>query len=257
MKRAVFNAQNQIPQERLRRIIWQQQQANPATIDPFVAQHNFELFGYTDLRSWFGPHYVRLAAQVILLGAEAAEQQHLTVTDQEALADLLARAARCWKLMGQPQASLDPAALRSWLRQLTQQTGLSEADLISLWRRILLFRRWTCSHRQRWSLDASAPIAFGAFANAAKQVRLLTLDESLYIGNLPDWEHFETYCRIVSKDASTSSALPRDFYSANELLARAPQLLQANCRVQQNIISRDQLKAQISAKEVFAVAIRG
>lgn len=250
-KRALFQAQSQFPQERLRRIIWQQQQANPAQIDPLVAERDFELFGYGELRSWFGPHFLRMAAQVILLGSETAQQQGLFVTDREARVDLLARAALCWKLMEPSQPPLEPQALNTWLQQLCRQVNLTEVEATSLWRHILLFRRWVCSHRQRWSLDASAPIALEAFASQAKQVRLLTLHESLQVSDQQTWEHFETYCRAVSKDAATSSELPHQFYSAEELRARAPQFVQAKCRVRYTAISRDQLRAQIPAKEVL------
>ncbi len=78
VKRDLYLAQSELPAEQLRRAI--QEQSSARNIDAGINAGDLELFGHGDYRAWFGPNFMRLAAQVILLGAEEAKNIGIEVS---------------------------------------------------------------------------------------------------------------------------------------------------------------------------------
>ncbi len=147
--------------------------------------------------------------------------------------------------------ALTPMKFAQIYRYCQQLTNLSEKDLVTCWRHILLFRHFVSARQQSWGLDSSLPLALDDFAKREKRALFYTFDDSLKIDTPNLWEQFEIYCRLVARDALTCQGLPEQFKEPSQLWEVAPQLLQSPCRASRIAVSRSQLRADISQRRVM------
>lgn len=249
MKKEMVLEQNRLSPGQLHHAILQQSELS--NIDPELTPSELDLLGHRDLSSWFGENFLRLAAQVVLLGAEEAENSGIVVTCQETKADLLATAARLQRQLNFEQnRQVTSQEMVQFYRQCVQLTGLTEKQLTDCWRRILLFRHHVLKYQQGWGLDASLPLALDDFSRTSKRAVFYTLDDSFLINSPEQWEQFEVYCRVVANDALLTQELPRQFKEPHRLWAIAPQLLQTPCRIDCIKVSKSKLRAGFSLRQV-------
>lgn len=250
-KKELFLVKSALPSEQLRQLIWMQQgRTEPAKFDRQIATTNLEVLGNSDVGSWFGSHFLRLCAQIITIGAEEAKSAGLKVSKREAKADLLAKVVHQQRKKDALGAK-DRKEVAAQYASCLETAQMSESELLDCYQRILLFRRWIWAHCQRWSVDASIPLAFDRFARASRNVQLFTLDESFALKDFEDWAHFEMYCRAVSENGDTAFAWPKRFKPIEQLWRDAPELLEAQCRVRQVLVTGNQLRATFTSRDVL------
>ncbi len=245
----LYQLQNQLPAEWLRRILMmQEQQYNWLRPDPRLRQGDMALFGFHSLTDWFGKNFVDLTAEFIHNAALAAEEKGYKATIAEAKADLQRNFSEAVKKL---QAAKVPVEL-SYKDQL-RILGMDETEAATVWRKILLFRRYFADLGNSVFLDRMAHSEFSSVAGETAVVDLYHWPSILTFKNAYNLFAFQTYLKSVSiPEKGDVLALPKVFLSVQEIEKKAPELLTVPYKAKVFAVDKREIAVKAPLKEVWA-----
>jgi hypothetical protein len=245
----LYLLQDQLPSEWLRRILMmQEQQYHWLHADPRLREGDFSLFGFHSVTDWFGKNFVDLTAEFIHNAAITAEEKGYKVTLKEAKADLQ-------RNFGEALRKIEAAKIEAKLNYKDQLRvlGLTETEAATLWRKVLLFRRYFADLGNSVFLDKLAHTEFSAVAGEKAVVDVYQWPSILKFHTAYNLYAFETYLKkVAAGDRKESLALPLTFKSIEEVEKGAPELVATRYRAKVFAIDKREIALKAPLKDVWA-----
>ncbi len=250
----LFRAERAFPSIYLKQILlYQQKQYSWLEPDITLEGRPLSLFGYTNLEDWFGPSFTKNAVIAVMNIARIAENEGLTVSYDEAKA-FLYNTAR--KYVEQVTHGRDRSiSVDSVISQSLVAYGIDEHEAVSLIRDTLLFKR-ALNEIPSHVIAAQKPFdSFLRFASQDVQLTTYALPSYLSAQSLRDLVKIQTWINAVApKEALGDSGLqlPKDFYSAQEVIKAYPELVQKRFLVSITSLTEDDLLSHVRLKDIWS-----
>jgi len=242
----LYQLQSALPAEWLRRVLaMYEQQYNWIRPDARLRQDDLALFGFHSLSDWFGKDFVDLMAQFIHNASIAAEQRGYKVSLDEAKGDLRRNYSESIEKL---QAAKWPVEL-SYQDQL-RLLGVDEEEAASLWREVLLFRRYFQDLGEAAFLDRLPYTEFSALAEEKATVDLYQWPASLRMTTATDLYSFQTYVKAIAP-AAKNELLPSVLYSVAEVAKNCPELVGVGYKANVYAVDKREASLRASLKEVW------
>jgi len=245
----LYQLQDQLPSEWLRRIlVMQEQQYHWLHADPRLREGDFSLFGFHSVADWFGKNFVDLTAEFIHNAAIAAEEKGYRVTLKEAKADL-------HRNFGEALRKIESAKIEAKLNYKDQLRvlGLTETEAATLWRKVLLFRRYFADLGNSVFLDRLAHTEFSIVAGEKAVVDVYQWPSILKFRTAYNLYAFETYLKkVTAGERKESLALPTTFKSIQEVEKGAPELVATHYRAKVFAVDKREIALKAPLKDVWA-----
>jgi GcvH upstream region-like protein len=238
------------PKEAMQQVLHFQEQRAGVPKDPRLAEIELSLFGFKNVKDWFGDRFIHLASQFILNVSSLAEQKKYQITKQEVQTDLLQNVYKGYKQLSQNK-SLEPSQAMQYFQRELQVLGLNEADVINAWRHVMLFRRLVSDTSGSVFNDPLAQKQFHLFADQSIEVELYELPSYLRLKDFSSLLKLQVYLEAVSLEQLKSLNLPLEFASLDSIEAKQPALVQKKVEVRLSSINIEELAAQISLKSTW------
>ena len=238
------------PKEAMQQVLHFQEQRLGVPKDPRLAEIELSLFGFKNVKDWFGDRFIHLASQFILNVSSLAEQKKYQISKQEVQTDLLQNIYKGYKQLSQNKP-LDPIQAMQYYQQELQVLGLTEVDVINAWRHVMLFRRLVLDTSGSVFNDPLAQKQFHLFADQSVEVELYELPSYLRLKDFSSLLKLQVYSEAVSLKQPKSLSLPLEFASLDSIEVRQPELVQRKVEVRLSSINIEELAAQISLKSTW------
>lgn len=238
------------PKEAMQQVLHFQEQKAGIPKDPRLAEIELSLFGFKNVKDWFGDRFIHLASQFILNVSSLAEQKKYQITKQEAQTDLLQNIYKGYKQLSQNK-SLEPGQAMQYFQRELQVLGLNEADVVNAWRHVMLFRRLVLDTSGSVFNDPLAQKQFHLFADQSVEVELYELPSYLRLNDFSALLKLQIYLEAVSFEQPKDLNLPLEFASLDDIEAREPALVQKKVEVRLSSVNIEELAAQISLKSTW------
>jgi hypothetical protein len=243
----LYQLQSAFPAEALRRVLLMtQQQYNWLRADQRLRQDDMGLFGFHSLSDWFGKDFVDLIAEFIHNAAILAKEKGYKVSLEEAKGDLRRNFTESVQRL---QAAKWPVELdyKGQLRIL----GMDEAEAASVWRKVLLFRRYFQDLGESAFIDRLPYTEFSTVAQEKATVDLYQWPLSLRMTSAVDLYAFQTYLKAVTPKSDLAS-LPSSAYSVVEVEKKTPELVGTEYKAKVLVVDKREASLKASLKEVWA-----
>lgn len=215
---------------------------------------DLSLFGYRNLIDWFGKEYMDLAAMTIFNTAAFAVKQGYKVTREETLSDIMFRlkSAIQSKQGQQPTQQEASQTLTSRYKQTLAQLGLDEDTLLSIWQKMLLFKRVIEDiHGAAW--PETSPIQnFFNFSTEYASIELFQLPSSFVFSQEKQWEAFNFYLdECYKKETAHTVKLLQQPLAIENIEQKIPELICQQYTLMMNSVDYKDLEAKISLKQLW------
>ncbi len=250
-KANLYLAEQQFPPQLLQRVLgFQLQQLKNIPPDQKLLKGDLHLFGYKEIRDWFGTKFVDGVATVIFQGAAYARQQGYKISRQEVLSDLLCKSEEAYQaLKGRLEGQV--ANSTQLYHRALQAMQLDEATLISLWEDILLFRRLLDDVGGSALADTFALDKFYSYANESVDVTLFHLPSQFQLKSFEDLQKFELYLEASTPYTLNDFTLPTVELTVEEVMKKEPSLVVRNYELEIASLTSSDLSATISVKKTW------
>lgn len=250
----LYLAEKRFPSPLLKRVLhYQEKQQTWVTPDENLDRQDLSLFGYHIVEDWFGPRFVKIAAQYIINSAIVAKQQGYEVSQSEAAADLVRNAEFSFQ-QNKSSAHLAVKNSQEYFNEQLRRMGFDQTKAIKLWQKVLLFRRLFHDAGSSMFVD---PNTFTAFVDYAKEPfggEIYQLPKDLQLADYRALQKFELYLSAVaerSKNETASLALPQKFLSAEAVAKKTPELVQKRYRLLLTELDVKPLATKVSLPEMW------
>jgi GcvH upstream region-like protein len=250
----LFLGEKSFPQHTLRQVLsYQEKQYSWLNPDPNLERNDLSLFGYHTTEDWFGPRFIRIAAEFIINSAKVAEQRGYRVSKAEALADLTQNANQSYKQnLDNPQLGVTSST--EYFREQLRRMGLDQSRAVKIWQNVLLSRRL---FQDAGHSVFTSPELFSEFTNYAKESvhgDLYQLPKELKLADYQALQKFELYLdAIASRTPEEKNALtmPNKTYSTAEIAKAHPELVQKRYLLEIAQIDKNALLPKAGIKETW------
>ncbi len=256
---AAFNArvklylgEKKLPSSYLRQYLrYQEKQYSWLSPDPNLDRTDLSLFGYHTLEDWFGPSFVRLAAEFIINSAKTAEMQGYSVPMDEAIADLNRNALISFQQNAQ-SPNLGVTNSLEYFNEQLRIMGMDQRMAGKLWQNVMLFRRLFQDGGNAIFVDPSLFTGFTKYTNESVAGEIYQLPKELRLTDYKALQKFEFYNSAVAKvDTKQPLALPTTFMSPAEVKKNYPELVQKRYLLSIVGIDKSSLLSKVSLKETW------
>lgn len=222
-KVALYLEERKFPAPFLRQVLmYQQGQYEWIVQDPALQQKDLSLFGYHTLEDWFGPHFLRLCAQVVMHSAKVAEAKGFKITEQEALQDLFFNAEMSFLQMQKMESPhLDVRNVHEYFQEQLRLLGIDQKMAAKIWRQVMLFRLLASGPREAVLVDPLVVGDLHNFAGKNVEVQLYQMKAPFRFAKEQELQKFDTYLSLVA-EREDPLVLPEKFKSVEEV---APELV--------------------------------
>lgn len=238
------------PKEAMQQVLHFQEQRAGISKDPRLAERELSLFGFKNVKDWFGDRFIHLASQFILNVSSLAEQKKYQITKQEVQTDLLQNIYKGYKQLAQNK-TLEPQQAMQYFQRELQVLGLNETDVINAWRHVMLFRRLVLDTSGSVFNDPLAQKQFHLFADQSVEVELYELPPSLRLNDFSSLLKLQVYLEAVSLEKPKNLDLPLEFAALDSIESRQPELVQKKVEARLSSLNLEELAAQISLKSTW------
>ncbi|HAB98474.1 MAG TPA: hypothetical protein DCE71_01470, partial [Parachlamydiales bacterium] len=229
----LYLEQKKLSPEVVRRILmYQMGQYSSIRPDLAVQHEDFSLFGYHNLREWFGDMWIEKTAEFIWNAAITAQEKGFSVTAQEAKADLLFHIEQIRQKYPQAEISLHDQAGR---------LGMTEKETLDTWQKVMLFRRYLNSVGEAVLLDHLLSKDLGDYAQQTVVADVYSLPDSLVLNTAEDLFSLQYYLDTVAIPEKDKLSLPTSLKPSQEVLKKAPQFVETVYAADVARISRGEL----------------
>ncbi len=247
----LYLAERHFPAPVLAQVLRYQEREYPnLPADPRLQREELSLFGYHTAQDWFGSQFVECAAQFILNTAAYAKMQGYSVTQEEALADLLIKSVKNFQAMkdlpGMPMKS--GYELFQHYQKVHQ---VDEVTLVKMWQQIMLFRRLFQDVGGAALVDAQGMQQFFSQAKEYAAIELFQMPSEYRFQNAQELKMFEKYLAAVASERSSSLELPEEWDSIERIEACAPELVGKRYRLNVATVTKKSLQAKVTVKETW------
>ncbi|MBA2727335.1 MAG: hypothetical protein H0U49_04080 [Parachlamydiaceae bacterium] len=256
---ATFNArvklylgEKRLPASYLRQYLrFQEKQYSWLVPDPNLDRIDLSLFGYHTLDDWFGPSFVRLAAEFIINSAKTAELQGYSVPMDEAIADLNRNAALSFK-QNVNSPNLGVTNSQEYLNEQLRLMGMDQRMAAKVWQNVMLFRRLFQDGGNAIFVDPSTFTAFTNYAKESVTGELYQLPKELRLGDYRTLQKLEFYNGAVAKsDVKQPLSLPTTFLNPAEVKKNYPELVQKRYLLKIVALDKNSLVSKVGLKETW------
>lgn len=212
---------------------------------------SLSLFGHHSFEDWFGSRFSDILGKFVLNTAELAEKRGYKVSQKEARADfmLMCYNATRMKAMGKEVAAHEAT---EYMRYLLLTAGVDESRAVQLWRKVMLVHRFFQDMQQGVLLDSIPYEQFSSFADAKASVEVYQLPEILRLKDFQSMLKVQYYLEAVSpKGKQSIGDLPRQFYSAEEVEKKHPELVTSMYELEVAKVTEDDIVSRLSLRETW------
>jgi hypothetical protein len=239
----LYLEQKKLSPEVVRRILmYQMGQYSSIRMDRSVQHQDFSLFGYRNLREWFGDKWIEKAAEFVWNSALVAEEKGFTVTKDEAKADLLLRLEETSQKRPQMQISLQTQA---------QRLGMTEKEAVETWQKVMLFRRYMNSVGETVLLDHVLSKDLADYAQQIVLADVYSLPDVLVLKTADDFFALQYYFDTIMMPEKDRLSLPTSTQAVEEVAKEAPQFVETLFEAEVSRISRGELALRAGLKDVL------
>lgn len=217
--------------------------------DPNLNPQRLNLFGYHSLEDWFGEKLIQKASEFIFEVNAIAKQQGYRLTDQEAEQDLIQQNQINFsriKALGVEDFQNSDDYFNAKLRHL----GMNRVQLISLWKELLIFRRFFQESGNAAILDSLAFSKFEQVATEKIRANQYTLPPSLHSASFEDLMKMEVYLEALGKPLNQLS-LNFKRKECEEVAASYPQLVETPYQLQYKEINLTSAALSIRVQDIW------
>lgn len=246
---ACYTAQAAFPPHLLHQMLfYREQQSEGVRPDPGLPRAPVSLFGFQTIEDWFGRQFVERVATVILNGACMARAEGYTATAEEARADLISNVALGMKSLSEGKQP-DPKEVQKVYALQLRQMGLSEGEVVSLWREVLCFDRMLQEVGDAVFLDRMALDQFREFASPDASVVTYSLPPVLQFNSFRQMLKFQCYKELISD--GDLLALPISLRDPQKVMDGHPDLVFKRFDVAIASVEKAEVAARISLRQTW------
>ncbi|GAB4190830.1 MAG: hypothetical protein Tsb0015_12390 [Simkaniaceae bacterium] len=246
----IYVDHSRIQPEMVRKILYyQQNQGGRIERDPRLETEDFSLFHAHSLEDWFGRRFLELCCQFIHNSALYAKQSGYQVTAAEARAELLQNGYQALSEMTGGK-DLNHEDFSNYSSRILYALGLSEKEAVDIWQKVMLMRRMLQDVAGSAVMDNSLWNDYFSYVNEEVNVDVYKLPEELVLQRFWDLLELQTYLEGVSKNADLAS-LPKDHLPLQEIIKKAPELVQQRYLVKMSQTSLKEVAQRIGLKEMW------
>ncbi|MGD2169152.1 MAG: hypothetical protein PVI40_02795 [Chlamydiota bacterium] len=210
--------------------------------DPFLEQKDFHLFGFKKGSDWFGKSFIDLVAQVIINVSDMVEKDKMGTSYNEAKADLQKTFVSNLKR----KAQVDESKLADYYARQLSQIGMNEKQVVTLWQKICNFRKYFNSLQNSVLMDQTMwPCEMANYS-----VEKSFLPSYLQFTSFKQLLEFDLYLMLVSNSKGTLLP-PKEFLKLDEIVKRAPELVERTFQLKVKEVTQKSLKASIPTKQMW------
>ena len=247
----LFLAERRFPAPALRQVLKYQEKQYPwVSEDPIMDRTDLSLFGYHTTDDWFGPRFMRLAAQFVINSAKIAEQKGYVVTKEEALADLIENSQTSFQQNLQ-NPNLGVANHSEYFSEQLRRLGMDQKRAVKVWQQVLLFRRLFQDVGNSVVVSPFSYQKFADYANEYASGDLYQVPESLRLGTFQDLQKFEMYLKAVTNSSQDSLVIPTQYKPVSEVKSSYPELVQRRYELEIRESSKQLLQTRVGVKETW------
>lgn len=243
--------EKRIPAPMLRQILaYQEKQYNWVSHDPALDRTDLSLFGYHTLEDWFGPRFLRLAAQYIINASKIAEERGYKVSKDEAMADLMYNASVSFE-QNAKSPYLGVSSSTQYFDEQLRRMRMDKTTAVRLWRQVMLARRLFHDMGSSTIVDPATFKPFATFAGETTEGMVYQLPEALRIGDSESLQKFEAYTEAIAKSKKGPLELPKEIKSADEVAKTNPELVQQRYALEIAEVRKTNLQTRVGVKETW------
>ncbi|MBM3201864.1 MAG: hypothetical protein FJZ56_05595 [Chlamydiae bacterium] len=255
---SLYMGQCAFPPSSSRRLLsyLQQQYRHIAAIDPYVQSGDLALFYAKTAEDWFGGEFIDTLAHFIHHASVYAKTQGYKVSKEEAKASLMKIALENFKMISGEEGLKQDDFVKYFQRSL-QMLQMDEKSAVAVWQKVLLARRMFSDVGHNVFIDKTLYEQFHQFASRSVYLDLYSMQPSLELKGDEDLEKFEIYTKSIAKGKTDPLGVPSVFASAEEVMKKAPELVQKRFLVEVAAINRSDVESKISLRELMNWQLEG
>ncbi|QVL57443.1 MAG: hypothetical protein KFB93_08725 [Simkaniaceae bacterium] len=218
--------------------------------DPALPRANLNLFQCRGTEDWFGSRFLELSAQFIINAAAYAKQQGYKVTYEEARVDLIRKGYESLQIQMRKSDVSQEEVGNLWQQQLSS-LGMREKEIITLWQKVMLFRRLFDDVGGAVFVDPHVYQTFYGFASKTAEVDLYHLPEALELKDFSALMKLEYYLDQVTSNRKNGLILPQNFVSTSEVEKKCPELVEQRFLIEVAEVQKSEVSLNVSIKEMW------
>lgn len=248
----LYLQQYQFPASALKRwVVFQQRQQPEIPFDERLYHDDLALFGFHSSSDWFSQEYLELISQFILNSSLLAEKEGYVVTFEEARKNLWTNFHSYMQSAFSNEKFTEENLGTIFDRQLAL-LGMDEKKTVSLWRKILLFRKWIDGKAAGAQLDPLPTDEFSSFANQKYTVESYNLPKTIQLKNLNDLFLFHTYLKAVFPARENLLDIPNSPLPVEQIKKEHPSLIKKKSVLDIAQVTKEEVALRVKVKELWA-----
>ncbi len=247
----LFLAQRDFPPSLLAQVIhYQEKNSSKLGYDSKLSPEQLALFGYKDLKEWFGEAFMQATAEVIIQTAAVARKEGYTLSRDEMYADILSKSDKAFQAMrGHIQLPIENG--EELFKIYLRENGWDELSFLKIWEDITLFKRLIGEVSHGIVGDTLAWDAFYEYANEGVTLELVQMPPEWRFHTYEDLVNGETYFEIVGEKRENIWELPSAYARIEEIEKRAPELIGRTYTLEVAEIKKEALQGKVTTKEMW------
>ncbi|AAF39395.2 hypothetical protein C6H88_02870 [Chlamydia muridarum str. Nigg] len=197
----LFLEEKKFPHYVLRQMLEYRRQMFNLPVDGSLAQgRDLRLFGYRNIKDWFGDRYVSAVTEAVLRFIDEQKKNIAMPSLKEAQQDFYDKAQQAFlRLSRHAEFNL---TLDQLVSSFYSFMGVEEAEFIRMYREILLYKRALLALEGAVAFDFYPLQKFFSMGKDTVSVEMFHLPETLVFKDKEDLEAFETYLSLVAAPSS-------------------------------------------------------
>ncbi len=251
---ALFLMERQFPSSLMRQVLrYQEKQYSWLAPDRNLDYTDLSLFGYHTVEDWFGPRFIRLAAEFIMNAAVIAEQKGYEVSKADAIADLIRNADLSFKQNAR-NPNVGVATGQEYYNEQLHRLGMDQNTAAKVWGQVMLFRRLFQDMGNSVFVDPYTFKTLDAYAFESVDGELFRLPKDVRLTSFRALQKFEIYLDAISKRSDAEKAklsLPTEFLSAADISKKTPELVERSYLLEIAQTDKKAIESNISVKDTW------
>lgn len=249
---SLYLMERQFPSQILRQVLrYQEKQNNYVSPDRNLDYADLSLYGYHTIEDWFGPRFLRLAAQFIMNSAIVAEQKGYHVSKADAMADLMRNADISFQ-QNSRNPNIGVATSQEYFNEQLRRLGMDQNGAANVWRQVMLFRRLFQDMGNSVFVDPFSYEQINSYALESADGELFRLPKELRLNNFQALQKFEVYLDAVTKrsdDEKAKLAIPSTFLTPAQVGVKYPELVQKKYQLEIASANKKALEGNVGVKD--------
>jgi hypothetical protein len=226
-------------------LYYQQMEYRQANLTDYEFMHNdFYLFGFKNVSDWFGQNFVDLLSEFILNVAYIAEDKGYTAKESEVYEELVTNLKD--NLEKSENKQLFPQDLKSAFQYQCHLLGMKTTDVIDVWQRVLLFKKYFHDHATAVFTDNILDKKLLDMKHVQLDVSAYKLPAYLMIKDSMERSYLALYWSCVGSDP-----LYNKYYPIEQIEEKYPELIQRKIKVQYASLTQEEAGLNITEKVLW------